>query len=43
MSALTKALQYWDRGYRIPLHIAASLMAAGYDVAALEARHMNHT
>lgn len=39
-SALGKAIAYWSRGRSIPMNIAVELMAEGYDVSALEARHL---
>ena len=39
-SALGKAIAYWSSGRIIPMGIAVELMAEGYDVGALEARHL---
>lgn len=39
MSLLEQALFYWNQGLPIPLDLAARLMAEGYDVPALEAKH----
>ena len=39
-SALGKAVAYWRRGRSIPMTLAVELMAEGYDVCALEARHL---
>lgn len=39
MSILSRAMHFWINGYPIPLDLAARLMAAGYDVRALEERH----
>jgi len=41
MSLLSQAMTYWANGLPIPLTLAARLMAAGYDVKALEERHRN--
>lgn len=40
-SALGKAIAYWQAGKYIPLTLAVELMGEGYDVGALEARHLN--
>ena len=40
MSLLSQAMAYWVNGLRIPLDLAARLMAAGYDVKTLEERHL---
>ena len=40
MSLLSQAMAYLVNGRRIPLDLAARLMAAGYDVKALEERHL---
>ena len=39
-SALGKAIAYWRNGRYIPMTLAVELMAEGYDVGALEARHL---
>ena len=39
-SALGKAIAYWQAGRYIPLTLATELMADGYDVGALEAKHL---
>ena len=39
-SALGKAIAYWRSGRIIPMALAVELMAEGYDVGALEARHL---
>lgn len=39
-SALGKAIAYWQAGRYIPLTLATELMGEGYDVGALEARHL---
>lgn len=40
MTAYERALIYWAHGEPLPLDLAAELMADGYDVEALEARHL---
>lgn len=41
MTNLTRAyLFYWDKGYRVPADLAARLLEEGYDVEALEAKHV---
>jgi hypothetical protein len=40
LSPLTVAMMIWARGQKIPLTLAAKLMAEGYDVQALEERHL---
>lgn len=39
-SALGKAIAYWSSGRLIPMNLAIELVADGYDVCALEARHL---
>lgn len=39
-SALGKAIAYWRSGRIIPMTLAVELMGDGYDVGALEARHL---
>ena len=39
-SALGKAIAYWNSGCIIPMSLAVELMAAGYDLGDLEARHL---
>ena len=39
-SALGRAIAYWQSGSYIPMTLAAELMAEGYDVTSLEARHL---
>lgn len=39
-SALGRAIAQWRTGRPIPMTLAAELMQQGYDVPALEARHM---
>lgn len=38
-TALGKAIAYWRSGRDIPLTLATSLLADGYDISALEAYH----
>nr|WP_156134560.1 hypothetical protein [Methylobacterium sp. ZNC0032] len=38
-SAFSTALLIWSMGQRLPMWLAAKLMAEGYDVAGLEERH----
>lgn len=40
MSLLERAILIWEEGEPIPLDLAAELMAEGYDVETLEAKHM---
>lgn len=40
MSLLSQAMAYWVNGQRIPTDLAMKLAAAGYDVKALEERHL---
>lgn len=40
MSNLSRAMCYWANGYRIPVDLAMKLATEGYDVKALEARHL---
>lgn len=39
-SALGRAIQQWSNGLPIPLTLAVELMEQGFDVPALEARHL---
>lgn len=39
-SALGKAVAYWRSGRLIPRGLAVELMSKGYDVGALEAKHL---
>ena len=39
-SALGKAVAYWLRGRLLPRMLAEELMSKGYDVGALEAKHL---
>ena len=39
-SALGRAIAQWRTGRPIPMTLAAELLQQGFDVAALEARHM---
>lgn len=41
MTALERAIAYWEEGLPIPLDLAVELMAEGYDVEALEAKYMS--
>jgi len=40
MQLLDKAIGIWKQGFPIPVDLAALLLAKGYDVTALEARHL---
>lgn len=40
MSLLSQAMAYWVNSRRIPTDLAMKLAAAGYDVKALEERHL---
>lgn len=40
-SALGRAIQQWQAGRPIPMTLAVELMAQGFDVPSLEARHLN--
>lgn len=40
---LTLAMTYWEQGTPIPLDLFAELLAEGYDVEALEAKHLKDT
>ena len=39
MRLVNKAILYWRSGRPIPLDLTVQLLAAGYDVAALERKH----
>lgn len=39
-SALGKAVAYWRSGRLIPMMLAGELMSEGYEVGALEAKHL---
>ncbi|HCL3314600.1 TPA: hypothetical protein N2A14_002608 [Pseudomonas aeruginosa] len=39
-AALQQALTYWSEGLPIPLDLFAELLAEGYDVEALEEKHL---
>ena len=39
-SALGKAIAYWRSGRLIPMMLVEELMGEGYDVGALEAKHL---
>lgn len=41
VSALGRAIAHWQSGRRIPMTLAAELMEQGYDVPALERKHLN--
>lgn len=42
-SPLGKAIALWSQGKRISVSLAAMLMQEGYDVPALERRHLKRT